>query len=76
MKDELTLSEMYHFCEENRQSGDIVTLAKALKITPYAARTRYVRGVEETVKVMYQIIKEREKSINEISQKVLDKKYC
>jgi len=47
-----------------------------LNISPYAARTRYVRGVKETVKVMYQIIIEREKIINNISQKVLDKQYC
>lgn len=76
MKEALTLSEMYHFCEKHRQSGDIITLAKVLNISPYAARTRYVRGVKETVKVMYQIIIERDKIINNISQKVSDKQYC
>ena len=36
MEEALTLSEMYHFCEKHRQSGDIITLAKVLNISPYA----------------------------------------
>ncbi|AFR36582.1 hypothetical protein [Riemerella anatipestifer] len=63
------ISEIVRICEQERQTGDYQTLAKALGTTVDAARMRYYRKDEQAVKILYRIIKQREELTLEISNK-------
>lgn len=65
----MKLSEIIRYCEQKRQVGDYLTLARAMNKTVDAVRMRLNRNDEETYRVLYAIIENRERIIKGIRTK-------
>ena len=61
-------SEKIRICKEKKQIGDYHTLARILNITIDGARLRFYREEERAVNILYQIIEQREKLIQNIKE--------
>lgn len=65
----MKLSEIIRYCEQKRQVGDYLTLARAMNKTVDAVRMRLNRNDEETYRVLYAIIENRERVVEGIRTK-------
>lgn len=59
----IEISEIVRFCEQKKQTGDILTLSKMLGHTTDAIRMRLSRKDESVYKALYEIIQKREELI-------------
>lgn len=55
--------------KQKTQYGDFQILAKALGISPEAAKMRFRRGDEKALQIIQNIVENREKLIQELSAK-------
>lgn len=60
--------EVVRFCEQKKQTGDTHTLSKVIGVTTDAIRMRLIRKHEETYRVLYRIINQRENLIKEYKE--------
>ncbi len=59
----IEFSEIVRFCEQKKQTGDILTLSKMLGHTTDAIRMRLSRKDESVYQALYEIIQKREELI-------------
>lgn len=70
------LNEIVRICEQKKKYGDFQTLANVLNINVDTARMRYYRKNEQAIKLLYNIIEQRENLLEKfkIQQEIEEKK--
>lgn len=69
------LNEIVRICEQKKKYGDFQTLANVLNINVDTARMRYYRKNEQAIKLLYNIIEQRENLLEKFKiQQEMEKK--